>query len=175
MSTLGYEMRHAMGHFATGVTVITSRDGVGRTVGTTVNAFSSVSLEPRLLLVCLDRESQTLAALRGSGRFAVNILGEHQRDHSNRFAARGEEARAHEVEFDFDEHGVPRLSDSLATVACRVDAIHPAGDHEIVVGEALAIDVADGGVPLLFFRGTYSALEPQAELGLESAEPVSAA
>jgi len=152
------QMRRVMGQFATGVTVVTSRDGEGMPVGTTVNAFSSVSLEPPLLLVCLARESETLTAVRGSRRFAVNVLGQHQREHSNRFAAKGAEARAHEVGFDEHAHGVPVLSDSLATIACAVDAIHAAGDHAIVVGEALGLDVAEAGAPLLFFRGAYSAI-----------------
>ena len=108
-------MREAMGHFATGVTVVTARDGEGETVGTTVNAVSSVSLQPPLLLVCLARDSHTLSAIRESSRFAINILAADQHHHSDRFAARGAEARAGEVPFAEHPIGVPHLDGSLAT------------------------------------------------------------
>lgn len=162
------QMRAAMGHFATGVTVVTARDGDGSPLGTTANAFSSVSLEPPLLLVCLARDSLTLAALREAGRFAINILGEHQRDHSTRFAAKGSEARAHELEFGEHLDGVPYLEGSLATIACRLDAVHRAGDHEIVIGEVASISLAEAEAevaPLLFFRGAYSALAAESLVG----------
>jgi 3,4-dihydroxy-2-butanone 4-phosphate synthase len=149
-------MRAAMGHFATGVTVLTARGSDGTPVGTTVNAVSSVSLDPPLLLACLAAGSETLAAVRESLFFAVNVLAAGQRHHSDRFAAKGELARAHEVAFDHHAMGVPILPESLATIACQVEAIHPAGDHEIVVGEALAMETAGPGAePLLFFRGSY--------------------
>jgi 3,4-dihydroxy-2-butanone 4-phosphate synthase len=151
-----HEMRTAMGHFATGVTVVTARRLDGSPVGTTVNAVSSVSLRPPLLLACLATDSETLAALRDSSHFAVNMLAAGQRHHSDRFAAKGDAARPHEVEFEEHPLGVPVLPGSLATIACRVEAIHPAGDHEIVVGEALSISPAGNGArPLLFFRGSY--------------------
>jgi 3,4-dihydroxy-2-butanone 4-phosphate synthase len=151
-----HEMRTAMGHFATGVTVVTARRLDGSPVGTTVNAVSSVSLRPPLLLACLATDSETLAALRDSSRFAVNMLAAEQRHHSDRFAAKGDGARPDEVEFEEHALGVPVLPGSLATIACRVEAIHRAGDHEIVIGEALSISPASNGArPLLFFRGSY--------------------
>lgn len=164
MSLAELEMREAMGHFATGVAVVSARDSAGWPVGTTVNAFSSVSLRPRLLLVCLARDSETLAAVRDSGRFAINVLGADQREHSDRFAAKGSAARAHEVGFVEGRHGAPHLCDSLVTIACRLDALHPAGDHEIVVGEVLSIEAGGGEEPLLFFRGAYSRLAVEVEL-----------
>lgn len=149
-------MRRVMGQFATGVTVVTARGADGAPVGTTVNAVSSVSLHPPLLLVCLAVESETLAALRASSSFAVNMLAAGQRHFSDRFAAKGEDARPHEVEFADHDSGLPVLPGSLATIACRVDAIHPAGDHEIVIGEPLAMETPDEAAePLLFFRGSY--------------------
>ncbi|MBS1879428.1 MAG: 3,4-dihydroxy-2-butanone-4-phosphate synthase [Actinobacteria bacterium] len=173
MGRSGQAMRAVMGQFATGVTVVTARSAAGEPVGTTVNAFTSVSLRPPLLLVCLAQDSLTLAAVRESGRFAVNVLGSHQEHHSSRFAARGEEARAHEVQFG--EHGpeLPVIPDAMAVAACRVDATHPAGDHEIVVGEVLSSSVGREDVsPLLFFRGTYHSLAaPGAELRREAAAP----
>jgi flavin reductase (DIM6/NTAB) family NADH-FMN oxidoreductase RutF len=155
----GRQRREVMGHFATGVTVVTARGADGTPVGTTANAISSVSLRPPLLLACLAESSETLAAIRASGGFAINVLGKHQRDHSDRFAAKGADARAHEVAFDDHPLGVPVLPDSLATVACELEAIHPAGDHEIVVGLARSLARAEPGTePLLFYRGSYSEL-----------------
>lgn len=164
-TVLSDAMRRTMGHFATGVSVVSSRDGEGNEVGTTVNAVSSVSLQPPLLLVCLARDSLTLAALKRSSRFAINVLADEQREHSNRFAAKGEEARAAEAGFAEHHAGVPHLPGSLATIACRLDAIHVAGDHEIVIGEALSVETDTEAQPLLFFRGAYAALA-----GLEPVE-----
>jgi len=155
----GRLMRDVMGHFATGVSVITARDADGAPVGTTANAVSSVSLDPPLLLACLARGSETLTAIRGTGRFAVNILAAEQRHHSDRFARKGEATRTHEVDFDDHEHGVPVLPGALATIACEVEAIHPAGDHEIVIGDARHLHHREPGTePLLFWRGSYSKL-----------------
>lgn len=165
MSDRRQAMRTTMGHFATGVSVVTARRGDGSPVGTTVNAVASVSLHPPLLLVCLARDSVTLAAVHESSRFAVNLLAAGQHEHSTRFAAKGEEARPHEVDFGEHELRLPVLRDSLATIACRVDAVHPGGDHEIVVGEALSMTTGgEEAEPLLFFRGSYSALAPTLEV-----------
>jgi 3,4-dihydroxy-2-butanone 4-phosphate synthase len=153
----GRLMRDVMGHFATGVSVITARTGEGTPVGTTANAISSVSLDPPLLLACLARDSETLAAIRESGRLAINILADEQRHHSDRFAKKGDAVRAHEVEFTDHELGVPTIPEALATIACEVESIYPAGDHEIVVGVAHHLEHRDGGAkPLLFYRGAYS-------------------
>ncbi len=155
----GRQMRDVMGHFATGVTVITARGADGAPVGTTANAISSVSLRPPLLLACMAAGSETLAAIRAGGSFAVNVLATHQREHSDRFAAKGSEARPHEVEFEDHPLGVPLLPGALATIACEVEAIHPAGDHEIVIGAARSLERAEADTePLLFYRGAYSRL-----------------
>jgi flavin reductase (DIM6/NTAB) family NADH-FMN oxidoreductase RutF len=160
VSPAKHDMRTVMGHFATGVCVVSTRRANGVPVATTVNAVTSVSLEPPLLLVCFAHDSETLAAVRASSRFAVSILAEGQREHSNRFAAKGERARPQEVEFSEHDLGEPCLPGALATVACRVSAIHRGGDHMIVIGEALSTSRASEDVaPLLFFRGAYSRLE----------------
>jgi flavin reductase (DIM6/NTAB) family NADH-FMN oxidoreductase RutF len=160
MSAPKHDMRTVMGHFATGVCVISTQRGGGEPVATTVNAVTSVSLEPPLLLVCLAHDSETLAAVRASSRFAVNVLAEGQREHSARFAAKGERSRLQEIDFSEQHPGLPCLPDALATVACRVSAMHRAGDHVIVIGEAFSMSSAPGDVaPLLFFRGSYSRLE----------------
>jgi flavin reductase (DIM6/NTAB) family NADH-FMN oxidoreductase RutF len=167
MSSGKPDMRTVMGHFATGVCVVSTRNRDGSPVGTTVNAVTSVSLDPPLLLVCLARSSETLAAVTTCKRFAVSILAESQREHSIRFAAKGGRARSHEVDFQEHDLGVPCLPDALATLACRVSAFHPGGDHVIVLGEVLsmtsAASSADGEpepelAPLLFFRGSYTRL-----------------
>jgi flavin reductase (DIM6/NTAB) family NADH-FMN oxidoreductase RutF len=165
MSVAEHDMRTVMGHFATGVCVVSTRRRDGSPVGTTVNAVTSVSLEPPLLLVCLAHDSETLSAVRASSRFAVSILAEDQREHSTRFAAKGERARAQEVEFGEHDPGLPCLPDALATLSCRVSAIHRGGDHMIVIGEALSMSSAQEDVaPLLFFRGSYSRLERRRRL-----------
>jgi 3,4-dihydroxy-2-butanone 4-phosphate synthase len=155
----GRLMRDVMGHFATGVSVVTARDSGGAPVGTTANAISSVSLDPPLLLACLARNSETLAAIRETGRFAVNILAAEQRHHSDRFAKKGAAVSAHEVEFDDHDSGVPILPGALATIVCEVEAIHEAGDHVIVIGDARHLYHREPGTePLLFYRGSYSQL-----------------
>ncbi len=159
-AAIGRRMRDVMGHFATGVSVVTARGEDGAPVGTTANAISSVSLDPPLLLACLARSSETLAAVRRSGRFAVNVLAAEQRHHSDRFARKGSAVGAHEVDFDDHDAGVPVLPGSLATIVCEVEAIHPAGDHEIVVGDARHLEHRDPGAePLLFYRGSYTRIE----------------
>jgi 3,4-dihydroxy-2-butanone 4-phosphate synthase len=160
LAEAGRLMREVMGHFATGVSVVTARESGGAPVGTTANAISSVSLDPPLLLACLARSSETLAAIRAEGRFGINILSREQRHHSDRFARKGDTVRSHEVEFDDHDMGVPVLPDSLATVVCEVEAIHPAGDHEIVVGIAHHLEHREPGArPLLFYRGSYSEIQ----------------
>jgi flavin reductase (DIM6/NTAB) family NADH-FMN oxidoreductase RutF len=160
MSAAKHDMRTVMGHFATGVSVVSTRRSDGSPVGTTVNAVTSVSLEPPLLLVCLAHDSETLAAVKSSLQFAVSVLAESQQEHSDRFAAKGAHAQAQEVEFSEHDPGLPCLPDALATLTCRVSAMHSAGDHMIVIGEALSMSRAGEDVaPLLFFCGSYSRLE----------------
>jgi 3,4-dihydroxy-2-butanone 4-phosphate synthase len=160
LAETGRLMRDVMGHFATGVSVVTARDGEGAPVGTTANAISSVSLDPPLLLACLARSSETLAAIRAERRFAVNVLAAEQRHHSDRFARKGDAVSAHEVEFDDHDLGVPVLPGSLATIVCEVEAIYPAGDHEIVIGLAHHLEHREPGAkPLLFYRGSYSEIQ----------------
>jgi flavin reductase (DIM6/NTAB) family NADH-FMN oxidoreductase RutF len=157
-----HEMRSVMGHFATGVCVVSTSSPDGVPEATTVNAVTSVSLEPPLLLVCLARESETLAALSARSHFVVNVLAERQREHSVRFARKGDQAATHEVHFARHHLDLPCLPGALATIACRVSAVHPGGDHMVVIGEALAMSHAErDATPLLFFRGAYSRLESE--------------
>lgn len=153
------ELRRAMGHFATGVTVITSVSPDGRPVGTTANAVSSLSLDPPLLLACFDRSSETLAAIGAHGAFAVNILAAPQEELSSNFARRGPAAAWDGVPHQPGTTGSPRLQGVLATLECAVEHRLPGGDHEIVVGRVRAAHTGDGsGSPLLFWRGRYASL-----------------
>jgi flavin reductase (DIM6/NTAB) family NADH-FMN oxidoreductase RutF len=155
----GDELRHAIGHLATGVTVVTSLDQDGRPVGTTASAVSSLSLDPPLLLVCLERRSVTLDALRRHGAFAVNVLAAGQHEVSANFARSGGLASWQGVAFEPGHRGVPRLVGVLATLECKLEQVLAGGDHEIVVGSVgTAVTSADRHEPLLHWRGGYARL-----------------
>src|ERR1700728_3503747 len=153
------EFRHAVGHFATGVTVVTSIDADGEPVGTTANAVSSLSLDPPLILVCFDRSSQTLEAVLAHGAFAVNVLGARQEHLSANFARRGLAAAWDGVRHRPGRTGSPRLHGVLATLECTVEDQLPGGDHEIVVGCVRDVETSNAEAPpLVFWRGRYAAL-----------------
>jgi flavin reductase (DIM6/NTAB) family NADH-FMN oxidoreductase RutF len=153
------EFRHAIGHFATGVTVVTSIGLDGEPVGTTANAVSSLSLDPPLVLVCFDRASLTLEAVVGHGAFVVNVLAAPQRHLSANFARRGLAAAWDEIRHRPGLTGSPRLHGVLAALECTVEHRLPGGDHEIVVGRVRDVETAAGDVaPLLYWRGAYASL-----------------
>ena len=153
------EFRHAVGHFATGVTVVTSVGPDGEPVGTTANAVSSLSLDPPLILVCFDRTSVTLDAIHQHGAFVVNVLSAPQQELSANFARRGLAAVWDGVEHRPGPTGSPRLEGSLATLECTVEHSLPGGDHEIIVGRVRHAETsANPNGPLVFFRGNYAAL-----------------
>ena len=153
------EFRQAMGHFATGVTVVTSIDDDGEPVGTTASAVTSLSLDPPLVLVCFDRTSLTLRAIRTHGAFVVNVLAAPQRDLSANFARRGLSAVWDGVRHQPGPTGSPRLEGVLAALECRVESRLPGGDHEIVVGRVHHAEISDDGAsPLLYWRGSYLSL-----------------
>lgn len=150
--------RTVMGHFATGVTVITAIDD-GEPVGIAANSFTSLSLDPPLVLFCVARSSSTWPRIERAGRFAVNILGEHQEEVSQLFATKGAD-RFGDTEWRVGVSGSPVLEDAMAYIDCEIDAQYPGGDHLIVVGRVLDLDVRGGARPLLFFRGGYGRLNP---------------
>jgi len=157
--TTAAEFRHAIGHFATGVTVVTSIGADGEPVGTTANAVSSLSLDPPLVLVCFDRGSLTLAAVISHGAFVVNVLAAPQQHLSANFARRGLAAAWDGVRHRPGRTGSPRLHGVLAALECTVEHRLPGGDHEIVVGRVRDVETADGeAAPLLYWRGTYASL-----------------
>ena len=156
------EFRRVMGHFATGVTVVTTRERDGRPCGLTANAVSSVSLEPRLILVCVDRTADSHDCIRASGVFAVNVLGEDGGEGetlSRRFAGPGQADKFEGVAYREQRTGAPVLDAALAWLDCRVTEAIEAGDHTIYIGEVVAADAREGS-PLIYYRGGYGRLLP---------------
>jgi flavin reductase (DIM6/NTAB) family NADH-FMN oxidoreductase RutF len=154
------EFRKAMGCFATGVTIITL-DLDGEIHGMTANAFASVSLDPLLLLVCVDHSARTHAHMHAKKRFGINILAENQRVISEYYArpvqGPAEQNDAEEEAgacFDRTAHGTPVLRGALAYLECRLQSTREAGDHTIFIAEVEDVVMRQGD-PLLFFRGKY--------------------
>lgn len=151
------DYRSALGTFATGVTVITTVSG-GEPVGFTANSLSSVSLDPPLLLFCLDRGSYSFNHFEKAAHFAVNVLSEGQEDVSAHFARPSEDKWRH-VGYDLCSVGCPVFADTLAVFECRTHAVHDGGDHIIVVGEVVRFSHETAGDPLLYYRGRYARID----------------
>lgn len=158
MSVEARGFRAALGQFATGITVVTTRDREGRPLGLTVSSFCSVSLHPPLVLVCVDARSETHAAFAESGLFGVSVLAEGQDPISERFARAGG-AKFKDIEMVAGERGVPLVPGALAHIECALAAAHAAGDHTIYVGKVLALS-AHPGKPLVYHAGAYHPLGP---------------
>ena len=159
MSVTQLDFRKAMGCFATGVTVITV-DQAGEVHGMTANAFTSVSMDPLLVLVCVDHRARTHAHLHAKKRFGVNVLAEDQRAISE-YYARSSESHQHAEQagarFERTKHGTPVLHGALAYLECRLHTAQAAGDHTIFIAEVEDV-VFREGEPLLFYRGEYRAI-----------------
>ena len=154
MPVTGVDFRAALACWASGVTVVTSAAG-GRIHGMTVSAFSSVSLDPPLVLVCADKSSDTLALIEESRVFAVNILSAEQQALSNRFASKKDEhLRFAGLAWRPGGTGSPILPGVLAALDCRVVAAHDAGDHVIYVGSVETVEIF-AGAPLVYHAGSY--------------------
>jgi flavin reductase (DIM6/NTAB) family NADH-FMN oxidoreductase RutF len=151
------DLRRVMGHFATGVTIVTTHDGNGADFGLTANAVCSVSLDPPLLLVCVDKTADSYPAFARSGVFAVNLLTAAQESLSNRFATSGADKFAG-VTVKRAASGAALLPECLGYLDCRVTAAHDAGDHTIYVGEVLSAKAASAE-PLVFYRGKYARMQ----------------
>jgi flavin reductase (DIM6/NTAB) family NADH-FMN oxidoreductase RutF len=145
--------RQCLGRFATGVTVVTCCDAAGDACGITVNSFSSVSLEPPLVLWNIAKVSSSLQAYLDAEHFAVNVLGAEQENLSLHFA-RSDHTHFEDIDYTMSADGAPILPDTLATFECRTHEIHDCGDHYIIVGEVTRFRAGDGE-PLLFFGGAY--------------------
>jgi flavin reductase (DIM6/NTAB) family NADH-FMN oxidoreductase RutF len=150
------QFRLVMGNFATGITVVTTRDSYGKPRGLTVNSFTSVSLEPLLVLVCFDKKLGSLEAFKDSKRFGVSMLSEDQEELSRLFAKKDSE-RPESLYFE-GKLGMPLLKNSLAIMECETVEMYPGGDHFIFLGEVKSAEVLQAGHPLLYFRGKYRKL-----------------
>ncbi len=150
-------LRDAMGCFATGITIVTALDATGAPVGLTANSFTSVSLDPPLLLVCIANSAGTAPTLREAEHFGVNVLQIGQQPTSNRFAARGEDRFANQP-WAPGQTGVPLLGSSLVSFECERESLHEAGDHFILVGRVVRAQFEPHRDPLLYFRGKYRRL-----------------
>jgi flavin reductase (DIM6/NTAB) family NADH-FMN oxidoreductase RutF len=159
------EFRKAMGSFATGVTIITV-DLDGEVHGMTANAFTSVSLDPFLVLVCVDHAARTHAHLHARKRFGINVLCENQRAISEYYARSDRDQAGAEKEtnakFDRTQHGTPVVHGALGYLECRLHSAQEAGDHTIFIAEVEDVVVREGD-PLLFFRGKYKKVGPEME------------
>jgi len=144
--------RNAIGRFASGVSIVTARHE-GALLGTTASAVSSVSLQPPMLLVCLNQQSATARAITTTRRFAVNILGEQQVGLARRFAASTSD-RFNGIGIAPRDRGAPLLGDALAALECQLVNEFHGGTHFIFLGEVEQASVADG-MPLVYFRGNF--------------------
>ncbi len=157
MSIDGDLFRSVLGRFASGITVITTRDASDRDHGMTASAFSSLSLDPPLVLVCIANDATMAPVMAAAETFAVNVLTDAQEAVSRRFAGKVDDRFAG-IGFSRGEFGDVVLDDVLAWMQCRIVARHPAGDHVIIVGQAESAGVRDAR-PLLYYRGGYAQLE----------------
>ena len=151
------ELKSAYAHWPTGVTIVTARAG-DRVHGMTVSAYTEVSLDPPLVLVCADKISNTCPLIAEGGVFAVNILAEGQEALSNLFSSKkDEERRFIDLDYESGKSGAPLLTGVVANIDCRLAAEHDAGDHVIYIGEVVDVRVFDRR-PLLFYDRRYHTL-----------------
>ncbi len=149
--------RQALGRFPTGVAVVTTLPQGRHPMGITVNSFTSVSLEPPLVLWCMDRRSDRYAAFTEAAGYVISILGTAHQEVSSRLAKQG----AHSlegIELLETELGPPALADALSVFECAAHSLHEEGDHAILVGRVLQFAQREAGAPLVFFKGRYGAL-----------------
>ncbi len=147
--------RQVMGHFASGVTVVTTAYE-GRLTGLTVSSFTSLSLRPMLVLICINRQASSHNAIAAAGQFAVNILAEGQEYLSRRFASSEPEKFTAET-YELSPRGLPLLKGCIAYIECQLHSSFPGGDHTIFVGEVVAASCNEAR-PLLYYRSGYHAL-----------------
>ncbi|MGX9293517.1 3-hydroxy-9,10-secoandrosta-1,3,5(10)-triene-9,17-dione monooxygenase reductase subunit [Tsukamurella paurometabola] len=148
------DYRTAMGHFCTGVTVITAADE-GGPAGFACQSFSALSLDPPLVLFCPMKTSGAWRTIERSGRFAVNVLGEGQQDVSSVFGSRHPD-KFGAVDWKPSRSGSPLLDGALSWIDCAVETVHDGGDHHIVIGRVLELSAPNAGRPLLFYKGRYT-------------------
>jgi 3-hydroxy-9,10-secoandrosta-1,3,5(10)-triene-9,17-dione monooxygenase reductase component len=150
-----------MGRYPTGVTIVTAMDE-GRPVGLAVGTFTSVSLDPPLVAFLPDRKSRSWPVIEKAGKFCANVVGDHQEHVSGTFASKAEDKFAEIPWQPSPVTGSPMIAGCVAWLDCEVDVVHEAGDHWIVIGRVLELDVSEdeGNGPLLFFKGGYGRFAP---------------
>ena len=153
------EFRRILGHWVTGVSVVTARGEDGVPYGLTANAFCSVALQPPLILVCVEKIADSHNVIHRAGHFAVNVLASDQERLARQFAEWHASKKFTGIGFHNELTGSPILDDALAWVDCRTWASHDGGDHTIYIGEVLAGDAREGS-PLLYYRGGYGRFSP---------------
>lgn len=157
MSVSPDEFRSVLGRFTSGVTVVTTKAADGSDEGMTVSAFCSVSLDPPLVLICIEKTASVHDALTRASRFVVNILSAKQEQIARRFSIVDID-RFEGVGFSRSRNGIAVLDDVLGVIECRRFALQDGGDHTIILGEVEA-GRAENGTPLLYYRGGYAQLE----------------
>jgi flavin reductase (DIM6/NTAB) family NADH-FMN oxidoreductase RutF/DNA-binding IclR family transcriptional regulator len=170
-------LRRVLGHFPTGVAVISGLDPDGKPVGMAIGSFTSVSLDPPLVAFLPDKSSTSWPKIAPSGKFCVNILASEQESVCRTFAVKGSDKFA-ELQWSPAATGSPRLDDVVAWIDCDVEVVHEAGDHYIVIGRVRELDVANPSLPLIFFQGGYgrftapslAAWEGDLQMQLQSAD-----
>jgi len=150
-------LRKALGCFATGITVVTSKAADGSPVGLTVNAFSALSLDPPQVLVCVDKRTGCLDAFKRAGCFAVHVLRQEQRELSMTFASKQSDKFAG-LSMETGASGAPVLPGCLAMFDCKTEQVLEGGDHLIFIGRVLQLEHSEAGQPLLYYRGSYNQL-----------------
>jgi flavin reductase (DIM6/NTAB) family NADH-FMN oxidoreductase RutF len=153
------EFRRIMGHWTTGVAVVATMTETGEPRGLTASAVASVSLEPPLVLACIERHADTHRYIRAHGCFAISILPQTAERSARRFAGDMAEAKFDGIAYHAEVTGAPVLDEALAWIDCRVRDVHDGGDHSIVVGEVVAGD-AHEGEPLVHYRGGFNRIVP---------------
>lgn len=153
-------LRQVFGRFCTGVTAVCTTDAGGRPIGITVNSFSSVSLDPPLVLFCITRDADTLPPLQDTRRFTVNILSAAQQELSSRLAKKGGPEKMAGVATHTAVTGAPIIEGTLGWLDCQVYAFYDGGDHLIVVGQIVAAQATEPQPPLLYFQSAYRTLAP---------------
>ena len=152
--------RNALGRMPTGVTVITTTARNGEMHGVTIGSFSSLSLEPPLVLFCLDKDANCRQAFLDSTHFAVNVLAEGQSALSSIFATKNAPRPWHELDYSIGAaSGAALMAGAVAQIECATEAIHDGGDHDILIGRAKTLATVADGRPLIFFAGGYRRLD----------------
>tara|TARA_B100000686_G_scaffold349475_1_gene442960 strand:- start:520 stop:996 length:477 start_codon:yes stop_codon:yes gene_type:complete len=147
------EFRNVLGHFPTGVTAVTAVNN-GKPIGMAIGSFTSVSLEPPLVAFLPGKESGSWKEIREAGSFCVNVMGQDQMEVCGVMASRAEDKFA-DVEWSPAGSGSPIISGSIAYIDCDIEMVHDGGDHDIVIGRVLKLEVMDSKSPLVFFQGNY--------------------